>query len=327
MLYDPSCDDEPFGSPAVYTDDEPFEYQLSDCFETTTTATTAPAAAHNPDRDPRDIDPDAFLPPIGEQMATSRFCDDLQLEAVKHIVKQSRPLSDNAWVPLLERVKKMNFTEAQLKRCLKYIRDEAPIIIHVKLDQDNRLEKMIKDPTYRNQFETKCSNGSYDSSHTQRINWEDRLFNRVYHDAQPVQRPKYGCLNIVKDPKGIQSAYHYGDSYFVFKYVRLRCSFTDQDSGNSGCELSSCENYCHVLMRYSDDELKSVMKVANGLEMWLPSACIRNYKEVQFHGVLPLTECLEQVVVNPRHRNQQDVMEKLERFCKLCNCSYRFFDQ
>jgi hypothetical protein len=301
-------------------EEETFEYQMSDPFEESPRKIN-----HNPDRDPRDVDPEAFLPPIEEQMATSAYCDVLQLEAVKHVVRCARQLSDASWLPLLARIEKLKFTEAQLKRALKYIRDEAPIIIHVKLDQDGRLDKMMKDPFYRNQFETKTSNGSYDANHTQRITWEDRLFNKVYHDAAPFQRPKYGCLNIVKDPKGIKSAYHYGDSYFVFKNVRLRCSFTDQDSGNSGCELSSCEYYNHVLLRYNEQELAAVMRVANGIDQWASSDCIQQYKEIQFHGSLPLTEVLQEVVVNPRHKADKTMMDKIEKFCALTNSTYKFF--
>eukprot|EP00760_Papus_ankaliazontas_P028301 PhM_4_TR3627/c0_g1_i1/m.84077 len=301
-------------------DSEVFEYQMSDVFDT-----TAIKVVHNPDRDPNDVDPEAFMPPLPEQMATSQFCDEMQLKAVKHIVVSSRPLSDAAWEPLLDRVLKMKFTEAQLKRCLRYIRDEAPIIIHVKLDQNDRLEKMLHDTHYRNQFETKSSNGSYDANHSQRKSWEDRLFNSVYHDATPFQRPKYGCLNIVRDPQGIKSAYYYGDSYFVLRLVRLRCSFTDQDSGNSNAELSSCEYYAHVLLRYNDSELKGVMEVANGVKPYLDSSCISNYKEVQFHGELPFDRVLEKVMVNPRHKSDAAMTKRLKAFCEKNNCTYEYF--
>jgi hypothetical protein len=311
----------------VPEDDEPFVYQASDCAaDIDIFDKSPPKVIHNPDRDPRDVDPEAFLPPIEEQMATSTYCDALQLEAVKHVVKCARLLSDGAWPPLLARVEKMKFTEAQLKRTLKYIRDEAPIIIHLKLDQDGRLDKMLKDPHYRNQFETKSSNGSYDSNHSQRIAWEDRLFNKVYNDATPFQRPKYGCLNIVKDPKGIKSAYHYGDSYFVLKLVRLRCSFTDQDSSASGCELSSCEYYNHVLLRYNDQELTSVIRVANGLDKSAPSDCIQQYKEVQFHGSLPMNSVIQELVVNPRHKGNAEMTAKIEKFCAMNNCTFKYFD-
>eukprot|EP00759_Apiculatamorpha_spiralis_P006790 PhF_6_TR1404/c0_g1_i1/m.2439 len=308
--------------------EEPFVYQASDVLEDHNDPfdKTAPKVVHNPDRDPRDVDPEAFLPPLEEQMATATYCDAMQLEAVKHIVKMARPLSDAAYPKLVERIKKMGFDEAQLKRTLKYIRDEAPIIIHVKFDQDGRIDKMLKDPWYRNQFETKSSNGSYDSNHSQRIAWEDRLFNNIYHDATPFQRPKYGCLNIVKDPKGIKSAYHYGDSYFILKKVRLRCSFTDQDSSASNCELSSCEYYNHVLLRYNDQELRSVIRVANGLDSSAPSDCIQQYKEIQFHGSLPMAEVIQEIVLNSRHKSEKGLLEKIEKLCVVANCSYRFFD-
>ena len=69
----------------------------------------------------------------------------------------------------------------------------------------------------RNQFETKTSNGTL--CEKTRTGWEDRLFNKHYHDAKPFDRVKYGCLNIVNDPKGVNAANAYGDSFVILKKV------------------------------------------------------------------------------------------------------------
>eukprot|EP00760_Papus_ankaliazontas_P038914 PhM_4_TR9412/c0_g1_i1/m.79084 len=265
-----------------------------------------------------------FNPPLPEQVATSQFCDETQQRAVKYIVMKAKASSEAALPSLLKRVKQLGYTEEQLHRCLRYIRDDAPIIVHVKLDQNERLEKMVKDTHYRNQFETKCSNGSYDSTHAQRIQWENRLFNRIYHDAAPFQRPKYGVLNIVRDPAGISSARFYGDSYFVLRLVRLRCSFTDQDSSSAAVSISSCEYYCHVLEKYTDSELKAVMDVGNGVVSEMCSSCISNYKEVQLHGELPFNRVVEKVMVNSRHKQSVEMTDMLETFCAKNNCSYEY---
>ena len=43
---------------------------------------------------------------------------------------------------------------------LRYIRDEAPIIIHIPIENDGRMEKLLADTHYRNQFETMISRGT-----------------------------------------------------------------------------------------------------------------------------------------------------------------------
>eukprot|EP00759_Apiculatamorpha_spiralis_P002465 PhF_6_TR10978/c0_g2_i4/m.17729 len=95
-----------------------------------------------------------------------RYCDELQRSAVMYIVETCREYSDAAYPPLLHRIKSLGKTERDLQRVLCYIRDDAPIIIHVNLDQDDRLSKMTRDGFYRNQFETKTSNGSHPSDRT-----------------------------------------------------------------------------------------------------------------------------------------------------------------
>lgn len=74
----------------------------------------------------------------------------------------------------------MGFTETDVRKTLRldeiifpnlisrYIRDEAPVIIHFKMD--NILKFLVKDTHYRNQFETNTSGGYL--SHTSRVDWE-----------------------------------------------------------------------------------------------------------------------------------------------------------
>lgn len=80
----------------------------------------------------------------------------------KSILKSNDFFTENlipsrAYPALLERFKKMGHNEENLKRTLQYIRNEAPIIIHVNLDKI--LHLIVKDTHYRNQFETKTSGG------------------------------------------------------------------------------------------------------------------------------------------------------------------------
>ena len=63
--------------------------------------------------------------------------------------------------------------------------------------------------------------------------------------------------------------------------VRLRTTFADMDSSSPSTSLATCEYYCHVLAKYTDQELKAVLDVATGRAPWRGSNVISNYKEIQ----------------------------------------------
>ena len=71
-----------------------------------------------------------------------------------------------------------------------------------------------------------------------RWKWEQRLFKNKYDAVAAFERPKYGCLNTVNDPRGIKSAVNYGDTYMVLRGVRMRTTFTDQDSSSANAKVA-----------------------------------------------------------------------------------------
>lgn len=77
------------------------------------------------------------------------------------------------------------------------------------------MEFFIKDTHYRNQFETGKSSGSL--SRQSRIEWENRMFDKRYSSATDHERVKYGVINFTNDPKGVNCALGYGQSYFLLK--------------------------------------------------------------------------------------------------------------
>merc|ERR1712151_899271 len=99
----------------------------------------------------------------------------------------------------------------------------------------------------------------------------------------------------------------YGDSYIVLKDVRLRSTFSPEDSANlKANRLAVLDYYAHVLYEYSDDELKETIE-----------ACIKGtlgdskvvakmkYKEAQIHGEVNLDHHVERIVVAERHRKAE----------------------
>eukprot|EP01059_Diplonema_ambulator_P006740 TRINITY_DN16350_c0_g1_i4.p1 TRINITY_DN16350_c0_g1~~TRINITY_DN16350_c0_g1_i4.p1 ORF type:complete len:994 (+),score=166.97 TRINITY_DN16350_c0_g1_i4:89-3070(+) len=273
-----------------------------------------------------------FLPPSEEIEAVDVYCDSLQKDAVANMVKRSKVSHEKALPQLREKVLKLkikgtsaSWTEEHLEKMLLWIRDEAPIIIHIPFDADQRMEKLLKDTHFRNQFETKISRGTLDYSTTgSRAGWEDRIFDKKYSTAEPFQRPKYGCLNIVNDPRGISSATSYGDSYIILKKCRLRTSFADKDSSCTDAQIASCEYHAHVLNKYSDAELQRVLEVSNRMRLWHKSDVVHTYKEVQIHGEIRLSENIDLVVLHEKYKKNTRIVSLMEEFCDKNNCKYIF---
>ncbi|RMX50270.1 hypothetical protein pdam_00018200, partial [Pocillopora damicornis] len=152
-----------------------------------------------------------FLPSVHDLSAISSVAilNDTQRDAVEYVITRSAQDSKTVASTLLARVKRLGYSENDLKRTLQWVRSAAPIIIHVNLDRV--LKFLVDDTHYRNRFETGTSGGSTDI--VARKSWEDRIFNSAYHDSNPSERVKYGVLNIVGDPRGVRSCIHYGDSF------------------------------------------------------------------------------------------------------------------
>lgn len=254
----------------------------------------------------------SFLPPAVEVQAVE-VLNNTQAAAVRHVVTTSKEQSEAGLQNLLGRVKALGYTEDQLRRTLHYIRDEAPIIIHAMVDQ--LLPCLLKDTHYRNQFETHTSHGSLDRN--ARTEWENRMFNRIYHNAKAFDRVKYGVLNIVRDPFGVQACNSYGDSYFVLQKVRLRCSFASKDTSCMDVKLASCEHYAHVLAEYTNEELRDVMNVAIGKFDFVDSRNIGVYKEIQVHGPVELKAHVAALVVNQRHTGITSIKQQLDKFKEM----------
>jgi hypothetical protein len=110
----------------------------------------------------------------------------------------------------------MNYKEVDLIRMVDYLEERAPIIIHFDV---STLEDFLKDPYYRNLFETDTEKRT--SRLAKRMRWENYLFDGLYDKAKPSERVKYGVMNFFNDRKGNWKCQYYGESYMVLgKSVR-----------------------------------------------------------------------------------------------------------
>ena len=214
--------------------------------------------------------------------------------ALNYVAARARAASEAALASgsLQQRIARLGFPASALGTLLCFVRDTAPLIIHVSTPT---LKKLILDTHYRSQAEITGGLTSY------RKNKEDALFDGAYKDAKPAEKPKYGVLNMTGDNRGVISAHMYGRNYLILKpHVRARATFSNRNS-EIGISLAMCENYAHVLNEYTDAELSATLRVG-GVEggqasfVGVSGAATSTYKEAQIHGLIDLKRDVESIV-------------------------------
>mmetsp|Transcript_16236 Transcript_16236/g.28362 ORF Transcript_16236/g.28362 Transcript_16236/m.28362 type:complete len:656 (-) Transcript_16236:95-2062(-) len=247
------------------------------------------------------------------EMDSAALMETCQKEAVRHIRHLAKENHERALPGLQTRFQQLGKTDTDLWMCLSWIRELAPILVHLNLDKVG--EFLLEDSHYRNQFETNTSSGLLKTSARER--WERGLFGTSYDRATAFERPKYGVQNIWNDPLGVQGAIQYGDSYLILKDVRLRCTLSPQDSANLPARrLAVLDYYAHVMAEYSDKELLETIKVAEkGSEKVGDSKKVieewGKYKEAQLHGEIHLDKHVDRLVVAERHRPRKAWVERI----------------
>lgn len=198
---------------------------------------------------------------------------------------------------LPQRVANLGFTMDDIKKAAKYLAYEAPVIIHF---HPQLLSSLQKEGSYRNRFETGSSSGN--PKKTPRLFWEDNVFKGAYKSAPPAERPKYGVLNIVNDPRGVMRCVkQYGYAYLQLKKeLRPRITFADRDTSYEGVTVVDCDwKHITVLMQsFTDNELYEVLHVATRKKSQGDSSVLNLYKEVQIHGLIQLETDVEKIVVD-----------------------------
>lgn len=260
-----------------------------------------------------------FLPNVDE-LNELNYLSPMQLKALKYVTETSKKFSERVELKLNRRINKMR---GDFEQVLLYIRDRAPIIIHVNLDGITRF--LCKDTHYRNCFEVGRMNSGVGINCSSRVRWENRMFNNIYNNSSPYERVKYGVLNALNDPYGVKACSGYGDSYLELKLVRLRTSFAPHDTANN-CKIASCEYYCHVLNKYSDAELQALIAVAMNRKSYINSSIIKVYKEIQIHGPIQLNRHVQRLMVNPKYRKQSYIIKQLKEIGEKHQFDIQFMD-
>eukprot|EP00927_Polykrikos_kofoidii_P066404 TRINITY_DN62003_c0_g1_i1.p1 TRINITY_DN62003_c0_g1~~TRINITY_DN62003_c0_g1_i1.p1 ORF type:complete len:722 (+),score=88.31 TRINITY_DN62003_c0_g1_i1:77-2242(+) len=262
----------------------------------------------------------------------SEFCAVAALEkcqavAVARIRRLAKRNHEAALPKLQERLNSLGIQDEHLWLTLAWIRELAPVICHIHLDK--LLEFMENDTHYRNQFETNTSGGLLRPQ--VRELWERDLFDACYDGAAPFDRPKYGVQNVMNDHRGVTKCIQYGASYITLKDVRLRCTFSPQDSANLKSNMLAVPDfYAHVLSEYSDVELQETVKIANSPEAALLGDSDKvgkmKYKEAQIHGEIAWAKHVDRLVADIKHR-EDDMEARLKALCKKHGWGFSWMDE
>lgn len=183
-----------------------------------------------------------------------------------------------------------------------------------RLLEDGRTvgEAMADDGFYRNQFESRVSNGGlFPYPGGDRDRWEERMFGGAYQRDQvrASERPKYGTFDIVGYADG-------GSPRFGSCHVRLRrealarSTFCAGDSHVGATDFATIDAMEPVLAGYLEtngvpaaERRSSMGRVMDG------------YIEAQVHGAVSFAEDVETIVADPSFRGT-DTASTLERIAR-----------
>eukprot|EP00405_Crypthecodinium_cohnii_P012612 CAMPEP_0206438876 /NCGR_PEP_ID=MMETSP0324_2-20121206/11892_1 /ASSEMBLY_ACC=CAM_ASM_000836 /TAXON_ID=2866 /ORGANISM="Crypthecodinium cohnii, Strain Seligo" /LENGTH=667 /DNA_ID=CAMNT_0053906421 /DNA_START=197 /DNA_END=2200 /DNA_ORIENTATION=- len=267
------------------------------------------------------------LPRFQEEFIEAARLVECQRAAVRHIRSLAKNNHEQNLPELQRRCKTMGYSDNDLWMTLAYIRELAPIIVHLNLTK--MMNYLESDTHYRNQFETASSGGLLKPQVRER--WERDLFGGCYDKAKGFERCKYGVLNAMNDYRGVVKCAQYGDSYFVLKDCRLRCTFSPEDSANlKANRLAVLDYYAHVLNEYSNDELQETIKIAKSGEAAVlgDSSKVGNmkYKETQVHGEIRFDKHVDRLVAHERHRKDPKEAKRLEGIAKKHGWKFSWMD-
>lgn len=219
------------------------------------------------------------------------------LETLKQSAKQAHLA---AYPKLLTLAKKLGFNKEAVMSALTYVRESAPLVIHI---YTSFLDEFTKSERYLNGYEVKRY--SVTNQGCGRFQAESRIFQKLYDYAVPEDRVKYGALNVTGDPKGCTAAHGYGNAFLVLKpHMRSRVTITPGDSFCTFLKpLATLDCFAHLLTDtnyYNTDDLKEFLTVPNAsppnTTTTTTTANRQIYREIQIHGPILFKEDISALV-------------------------------
>gem|GEM_PF-228161 len=267
-----------------------------------------------------------------------------QMAAIQHINARARGRRSIA-LETREHIRQMcNLPSQAMESAVETIRSHARVALHFHPDRpvasgQTVAEALLEHGTYRNQFETKISNGGVTAfAGGQRDECERRLFGGSYHtpEVTPEDRPRYGALDLLGHAEG--PAPRFGSCYFILAGpASQRCTITYQDSHSDPSEVGTLEELDDVLAALLRDVFfhdaalgerdLTVATLLRRIESALanpvggraaherPFRNLNQYIEAQVHGPVLLATDADALVVDPSFRGTA-TEDRLSELCR-----------
>ena len=250
-----------------------------------------------------------------------------QLKAIESFKEHALKYKEDSTATIRHILKMSNISEEQYLHALRKLKSHSRVAIHFhpdRYDEGGKLvaNSLLNSGVYKNQFETKISNGSV-SAHPggQRDEWERVLYNGAYHSGGFLDscRPKYGALDLFHHPDG--PAPRFGSCYFILKNEILnRSTFTYLDSHQLPSERGTLEEFDSILCsllteifirnyalgehqlsvsKFFDFLLNKIDNPQENYEREIPRINLDHYIEAQIHGEISLQNDVECLIADP----------------------------
>lgn len=227
---------------------------------------------------------------------------------------------------VMQRLAKFGFPDPEMAlfNVHRFVTREAPIITWFQPFQLLRGKFIIEHMAAENRLQSFLEMGSESCDDLEtKIESEQGMFGSKYHHALPMDRPKYGLLNVCNDPFGpkmlTDRCHEETDCYLVLRRVRDRVTTTAKGSDGSICTLDS--GLTSVLREFREDiteELKTVAELAMGVQPWKASD-ETFFKQVQIHGDVFFAQHVSHLVIPDRYIDQLNTapLQLLWNFAEL----------
>lgn len=230
-----------------------------------------------------------------------------------------------------------------LEETLSSIRTNAYVGLHFHPDRLNKnnqsvVTSLISTGQYKNQFETKISNGLLSPElGGMRDQWENDFFGNIYNTLaiDSSERPKYGSLDLMRSGNGPSP--RFGSCFFLLRpSIKNNCTFSFGDSYKKPKEKGSNHFFEDIFAALMTESFER--NFALGFKKMHPQDLIHHlqknlslpyldfetlpmiknldhYIETQIHSPISLLKDVEILVADPSFR-QTIIEEQFKTLCK-----------
>lgn len=240
--------------------------------------------------------------------------DALQTKVMKWCMKKAKIYHNNVYPNAEIRFIQLGYSKEDLMAIIDYVKN-VDVIMHFG---GRGVYWLATTDRLMNMFEVVGNNDV-------RIDWENNLFNKFY-DATCTgrQRVKYGCLNLLSEEKGCETARDYGVSYFIMKpEVKQRTTFVCGDSSQKQMHICTFDHFVQLMLYVETSTIHKMIKITKYRQNPDPDSDnihvannrnYYNYIEVQIHGDILINRDISRVMLSSCDAcSYPDILDRLER--------------